>query len=119
MQTGDVAQEHLSDGMAGACLDAEMPPSGADTRFARDVAAGLTASRKRIPCVYLYDARGSRLFEHITRLPEYYLTRVESEIILDSAAEIASGPRGPVQVVELGSGTSVKTITLLQALLEA
>ncbi len=91
------------------------PPTG--KRFAEDVRAGLSASPKYLPCVYFYDARGSLLFERITQLPEYYLTRAEREIIGERASEIAALLRGPVQVVELGSGTSSKTVTLLEALL--
>lgn len=88
-----------------------------DARFADDVRVGLTASPKSIPCVYFYDARGSELFEQITRRPEYYLTNAEAEIIRERAGEIAELAPDPVQVVELGSGTSEKTVTLLEALL--
>jgi dimethylhistidine N-methyltransferase len=88
-----------------------------DARFAEDVRSGLTATPKALPCVYFYDARGSRLFEKITSLPEYYLTRAESEIINEHASEIAEMAPDPVQVVELGSGTSEKTVALLEALL--
>ena len=84
--------------------------------FLRDVKAGLSSSPKRIPCKYFYDDPGSRLFQQICELPEYYLTRTELEIMPDCAREMASwiGPR--VRLVEFGSGSSVKTRILLDAL---
>ena len=84
--------------------------------FLRDVKAGFSSSPKRIPCKYFYDDPGSRLFQQICELPEYYLTRTELEIMPDCAREMASwiGPR--VRLVEFGSGSSVKTRILLDAL---
>lgn len=84
--------------------------------FLADVLAGLSLPVKRLPSKYLYDARGSRLFEAICELPEYYLTRAEIEILEDHAAEMAAaiGPRRVV--VEYGSGASVKTRLLLDRL---
>lgn len=85
----------------------------------RDAAlSGLHATPKRIPSIWLYDERGSRLFEEITRLPEYYLTRTEREILDEHAGEIASETRATT-LVELGSGTSEKTRLLLGALVAA
>ncbi len=80
-----------------------------------DVRAGLTASPKTLPPKYFYDARGSELFDEITRLPEYYLTRAETAILERHAADIAALSRCG-QLVELGSGTSAKTRLLLRAL---
>jgi len=70
---------------------------------------------KELPAVWLYDERGSRLFEEITRLPEYYPTGSEREILTEQSAEIAdlSGAR---TLIELGAGTSEKTLLLLDAL---
>jgi dimethylhistidine N-methyltransferase len=85
--------------------------------FARDVAAGLTAVPKYLSCRYFYDREGSRLFEAICELPEYYLTRAETEILQRHAREIASLFHGDVTVIELGSGNAVKTRLLLEALL--
>jgi L-histidine Nalpha-methyltransferase len=82
-----------------------------------DVRAGLTASPKTLPPKYFYDARGSELFDEITRLPEYYLTRAETAILQRHAAEIARLSRCET-LVELGSGTSAKTRLLLRALRE-
>ena len=84
--------------------------------FARDVAAGLTAAPKRLSCRYFYDREGSRLFEAICALPEYYLTRAETEILRDHVREIAEDFPGDVSVIELGSGSAVKTRLLLEAL---
>jgi dimethylhistidine N-methyltransferase len=92
------------------------PALTADTDFLRDVLDGLGAAQKTIPCKYLYDARGSQLFDAITQLDAYYPTRTETSILTDYAADIAQavGPRA--RVVEYGSGSSVKTRLLLDAL---
>jgi len=86
------------------------------SRFAQDVLAGLSQRQKGIPCTWLYDHRGSELFERITEQPEYYPARTETLILERCAAQIAqaAGPRACV--VELGSGSSRKTPILLQAL---
>jgi uncharacterized SAM-dependent methyltransferase len=85
--------------------------------FASDVAAGLTAEPKHLSCRYFYDREGSRLFAAICQLPEYYLTRAETEILARHACDIASLFQGDVTVIELGSGSAVKTRLLLEALL--
>jgi L-histidine N-alpha-methyltransferase len=82
--------------------------------FATAVMIGLSDHPRWLPCRFLYDERGSRLFESICETPEYYLTRTESGILAASAAEI-SDLTGPVTVVELGSGSSAKTGHLLTA----
>jgi L-histidine Nalpha-methyltransferase len=81
----------------------------------RDVRAGLQSSPKSLPPKWFYDSVGSDLFDQITRLPEYYPTRAEAEILQTRAAEIAS-VTGADTLVELGSGTSEKTRILLNAL---
>ena len=83
--------------------------------YADEVTRGLTSARKTLPCKLFYDARGSALFEEITDLPEYYLTRTELEILRNRSPEIARAVRLPVSVVELGAGTATKTGTLLRA----
>ncbi len=89
--------------------------SGVDLAFRADVLAGLAARQKAIPARWFYDDAGSQLFEDITRLPEYYPTRAETEILQNRCAEIA-GLIGPGRaVVEFGSGSSVKTPLLLSA----
>ncbi len=81
----------------------------------RDVYRGLTQTPKTLPPKWFYDSAGSDLFDQITRLPEYYPTRAEAEILRDRAAEIAVAS-GADTLVELGSGTSEKTRLLLSAL---
>jgi dimethylhistidine N-methyltransferase len=83
--------------------------------YADEVVRGLTARQKTLPCKLLYDDRGSELFEEITRLPEYYLTRTELEILRERSKEIAMAAGTPVSIVELGAGTATKTGTLLNA----
>src|SRR5213075_2923345 len=76
---------------------------------------GLTSAPKELPPKWFYDERGSALFEEITRLPEYYPTRAEREILRARAAEIAA-LTGAHTLVELGSGSADKTRLLLSAL---
>jgi L-histidine N-alpha-methyltransferase len=92
----------------------------ADSAFealCRDVRDGLQNSPKSLPPKWFYDSVGSDLFDQITRLPEYYPTRAEAEILRSRAEEIAS-VTGADTLVELGSGTSEKTRVLLNALRE-
>ncbi|MGB6766469.1 L-histidine N(alpha)-methyltransferase, partial [Mycobacterium sp.] len=81
----------------------------------RDVRDGLQSSPKSLPPKWFYDSVGSDLFDQITRLPEYYPTRAEAEILRAHAAEVAS-VTGADTLIELGSGTSEKTRILLDAL---
>lgn len=90
----------------------------AASSFADDVRAGLTASPKTLPPKYLYDELGSALFEAITLLPEYHLTRAEVEILTAHAPAIAGALRRPVRLVELGSGNDTKARLLIAAILE-
>jgi dimethylhistidine N-methyltransferase len=87
----------------------------ATSSFARDVIAGLTARPKRLPPKYFYDETGARLFEQITALPEYYLTRCELEILRERARDIARFFPAPSALVEFGSGSSKKMRILLAA----
>jgi len=86
-----------------------------DSPFRRDVIAGLSATKKSIPAKYFYDAEGSRLFEEITALPEYYPTRTEIALLGKVAPEIARHIRPASALVEFGSGASVKTRLVLDA----
>jgi L-histidine N-alpha-methyltransferase len=81
----------------------------------RDVREGLTQTPKALPPKWFYDSVGSELFDRITRLPEYYPTRAEAQILHARSAEIAAAS-GADTLVELGSGTSEKTRLLLDAL---
>lgn len=94
-----------------------LAPGGDANAFANDVRAGLMRQTKSLPPKYFYDELGSRLFEAICWLPEYYLTRAESEILETRAAEIISSIEGPVRLLELGSGSAEKTRYLIEALL--
>ncbi|TFI60036.1 L-histidine N(alpha)-methyltransferase [Sphingomonas parva] len=90
--------------------------SSADPAFRDDVIAGLSAPIPAIPARWLYDRRGSELFEAITTLPEYYLTRADTELLERHCPEVARiAGRGDV-VVEFGSGSSAKTPILLRAI---
>lgn len=87
-----------------------------DPAFATDVLEGLEEAQKRIPSTWLYDRRGSELFEEITGVAEYYPTRTETRLLADLAPEIEPAI-GPVRaLVEIGSGSSRKTRLLLAAL---
>ncbi|MEH2395696.1 MAG: L-histidine N(alpha)-methyltransferase [Nostoc sp.] len=79
-----------------------------------DVVQGLTRTPKSIPMHYRYDDRGSQLFEQICDVPEYYLTRTETAILQECASAIAL-MTGSCELVELGSGSAVKTCILLDA----
>lgn len=94
-------------------------PAGYLTRALRaDVAAGLSATPKTLPPKWFYDARGSVLFDRITRLPEYYPTRAERMVLRAHASEIARLTAART-VVELGAGSAGKTRLLLDALYDA
>lgn len=90
--------------------------SGVDKAFRADVLTGLSQRQKAIPARWFYDERGSQLFEEITRLPEYYPTRAETEILSTRGAEFAALTGPGRAVVEFGSGSSVKTPHLLAAI---
>ena len=92
-------------------------PTPGTASFGEDVAAGLASPQKYLSCHWLYDDRGSQLFEQICDLPEYYLTRCEHGILEQRAAEIASRFAAPVTLVELGSGSANKTRLLIEAFL--
>jgi L-histidine N-alpha-methyltransferase len=96
-------------------LTRTLPEDATGAALRADVLHGLTATPKSLPPKWFYDARGSELFEEITRLPDYYPTRAEREILDHRAAEIAAAT-GAHTLVELGSGSSEKTRLLLDAL---
>src|SRR3954452_12638402 len=87
----------------------------ADPDFRRDVLAGLAAPTRAISARWFYDRRGSELFEEITRLPEYYLTRADTSLLERHVGEVAKGTGAGRAVVEFGSGSSAKTPILLRA----
>ncbi|MEU5164353.1 L-histidine N(alpha)-methyltransferase [Streptomyces sp. NPDC020875] len=101
--------------MSPFVLTRTLPEDATGAALRADVREGLTAVPKTLPPKWFYDARGSALFDEITRLPEYYPTRAEREILLDRSAGIAAAS-GARTLVELGSGSSDKTRHLLAAL---
>ena len=100
--------------MAFAAAPVSTSP-GVDSEFARDVEWGLTRSRKTLPARWLYDDLGSALFEAITALPEYGLTRADARVICRASQDICELARCPRLVLELGSGSGSKTRPLLEA----
>jgi L-histidine N-alpha-methyltransferase len=85
-----------------------------ESTLADDVRRGLQRARKSLPPKHFYDDHGSRLFERICELPEYYLTRTEERLLADSAHDIVAVAR-PSDLVELGSGAATKVRWLLDA----
>lgn len=87
-------------------------------RAIEDVHRGLTQRQKQLPSKYFYDTRGSELFEEITRLPEYYLTRSERRILENGVVGWVRDA-APASLVELGAGSAAKARILLSAMVEA
>jgi len=96
-------------------VDVHLQPGDIERALREDARRGLQATPKQLPPKWFYDDVGSRLFDEITRLPEYYLTRAERSILQRRAGDIARRC-APDTLVELGSGTSEKTRILLDAL---
>ena len=92
---------------------------GVDRAFRADVLAGLRQQQKAIPARWFYDEAGSKLFEEITGLAEYYPTRTETELLRTHSAEFAELIGPDRAVVEFGSGSSVKTPLLLESIAPA
>jgi L-histidine N-alpha-methyltransferase len=96
--------------MAGQAIDSQV------LEFAREVRAGLTkAGQKELPCKYLYDEIGTALFEVITLLPEYGLTRADARLLHRYAGAMLDRIPAPLMVTELGSGSGTKTRWILEA----
>ena len=91
------------------------PDSAARDALLSDIAIGLARPQKELPPKYFYDHRGSELFDEITRLPEYYLTRAERALLTCWSTAIVRDAR-PATLVELGAGTAEKTRLLLDAM---
>jgi L-histidine Nalpha-methyltransferase len=96
-------------------MDVLATPVAVDPAFRAEVLAGLAAPIPAVPARWLYDRRGSELFEEITRLPEYYPTRTETGLLQRHCGEIAAIVGSGDAVVEFGSGSSAKTPILLRA----
>lgn len=91
----------------------ELDEEGVNTAFRAEVLEGLAQDPKAVPARWLYDDEGSRLFEEITRLPEYYPTRAETEILAERCGDFQRLIAPGRAVIEFGSGSSVKTPLLL------
>jgi L-histidine Nalpha-methyltransferase len=96
-------------------LSNHLAADAASQALRRDVSEGLQKTPKSLPPKWFYDSMGSDLFDQITRLPEYYPTRAEAEILRARSVEVASASQADT-LVELGAGTSEKTRLLLDAL---
>ena len=96
-------------------IDVHLSPEEVRNQMRSDAVAGLQSKEKSIPPVWFYDERGSRLFEVITQLPEYYPTRAERALLLENASAIAELSKADT-LVELGAGACDKTRVLLTAL---
>ena len=90
-------------------------PADFEAQLLRDVKAGLTSAPKTLPSIYFYDDHGSDLFDRITELPEYYLTRLETEILERHADDLIARYR-PQELMEIGAGFARKTRILLSAM---
>jgi dimethylhistidine N-methyltransferase len=107
-------QSAPAEGETGLAFFYDRQPDAADMRG--DILAGLSRPRKSIPPKYFYDAPGSALFDRITELPEYYPTRAELSILRAIGPELAAHVGPEANVLEFGSGSSLKIRTLLDAL---
>ncbi len=96
-------------------IDVHLTPEDLRAAMEADVRQGLTSSPKQLPPVYFYDDRGSRLFDQITRLPEYYPTRAERSILQAHAKDMVAAA-GAGTLIELGAGTCDKSRVLLDAM---
>jgi L-histidine N-alpha-methyltransferase len=104
----------------GSRLDIREILSLGQPSLAADVASAWGGNPKRcLPPKYFYDERGSTLFDAITQLPEYYLTRAETEILTVNGRQIISAFGGPLHLLELGSGSALKTRLLIDAVLRS
>jgi L-histidine Nalpha-methyltransferase len=131
--TGDLEKMGLGDGISAgtsgespisrrlscATQSSALSPQSLKNHFADEVAAGLSGAPKRLPCKYLYDDTGSRLFQEIMELDEYYPTRCEAAILEQHKEEIAAlVGRRAFNLVELGAGDGKKTRILLRHFLD-
>jgi L-histidine N-alpha-methyltransferase len=115
LRTGPMKTKHSAD------LVGETPPytvHRSRQQMLRDVRQGLTTMPKQLSPKYFYDERGSELFEEITQLPEYYLTRAERLLLEKKIPEVVASVR-PCSLVELGAGSATKTRIILDAMRES
>src|SRR5947209_3423341 len=86
------------------------------TDFLAEVVAGLSSSPRTLPCKFFYDERGADLFQRICELPEYYITRTETELLRRSAPEISESIGANAALIGFGTGAGIKTRMLLEQL---
>jgi L-histidine N-alpha-methyltransferase len=110
-----IERSDISSTSSPSRVDIHLGPDDFSAALRADARAGLTAWPKVLPPKWFYDEEGCRLFDEITRLPEYYPTRTERTILTERAGDIAAATSADT-LVELGSGTSEKTRLLLDAL---
>ncbi len=111
VEYGPGVEERLAEALAGGPNTVlEVGESGDSVLdFARSVAAGLAYEPRRLDCRFLYDVRGSRLYEEICEQPEYYPARTVAAILEGCAGEVRA-LAGPATLMELGSGNSLSTV---------
>ncbi|HVT13280.1 MAG TPA: L-histidine N(alpha)-methyltransferase [Fimbriimonadaceae bacterium] len=114
----DGRREESETAMEASLRFIQVPPSHQEESLSVAVKRGLARRQKELPSRFFYDIDGSRLFERITRLPEYYLTRCETEILERYPGEIVAAGGADFQIVEFGSGSSEKTRLILRAAVE-
>src|SRR5436189_3585569 len=90
------------------------PPASSD--FLSDVIAGLSSEPRTLPCKFFYDERGAALFQKISELPEYYITRTETELLRRYAPDIAESIGPNAALIGFGTGAGIKTRLLLEHL---
>ena len=103
------------DGRVPALATSESPTTSL-AKWRHEILAGLTSPQKRLSPKYLYDERGSELFDEICALPEYYATRTEIGLLRTNGSDIAALVGPHAGVVELGAGSSLKARLLLGCL---
>src|SRR5256714_9446913 len=101
-------------GAPGRVTVLDLEPVNAD--FLAEVLAGLSSSPRTLPCKFFYDERGADLFQNICELPEYYITRTETELLRRSAPEIAESIGPNAALIGFGTGAGIKTRLLLEHL---
>ena len=94
----------------------DLEPAASD--FLAEAIAGLSSNPRTLPSKFFYDERGSQLFQDICRLPEYYITRAETEILREHVAELAESVGANAELVGFGTGAGVKTRMLLECLVD-
>src|ERR1700681_2630446 len=99
---------------AGSVAVLGLEPASSD--FLDEVLTGLSTSPRTLPCKFFYDERGAELFEKICELPEYYITRAETQILASYGREMAEALAPNCELIGFGTGAGVKTRMLLERL---